>query len=133
MNEPVLNPANMIKRVAGALASHNLDELMSFYEPAAVLVRPDGSEAQGIEKIREEYAGYINRVIAMEADVIWTHVPGDIASVRGRFSITFERRDGSTVTRSGEPIEVLRQQPDGSWLYLIDHGSGADVRDHADI
>ena len=125
MTEPVLNPEDMILRVAKAMQSHDLDELMSFYESDAVLVRPDGTEAVGVAAIREDYAGYVHKVVSMNAKVIWCHVSGDIASVRGAYEITFKRRDGSELVTSGEPVETLRKQTDGSWLYVIDNGSGA--------
>ncbi|MEM9623728.1 MAG: nuclear transport factor 2 family protein, partial [Pseudomonadota bacterium] len=65
MPEPVLKPQDMITRVASALERHDLDELLSFYEPNAVLIRTDGSEAHGIDQIRTEYESYINKVAAM--------------------------------------------------------------------
>lgn len=126
MHQPVLKPEDMIMRVAKALSSHDLDELLSFYEPDAVLVKPDGTEAVGLEEIREEYSSYIEKVISMTASVTWCHVAGNTASVRGTYEISFKRRDGSITTISGQPIETLRKQADGSWLYVIDNGSGAD-------
>ncbi len=127
MSAGVFKPEDMITRVAQALGSNDLDSLMQLYEPSAVLVRPDGTEAQGVDQIRAEYAGYIDKVVSMEAKVLWVHIAGEIATVRGKFSITFARKDGTTITRGGEPIEVLRRQEDDSWLYLIDHGSGANA------
>lgn len=126
MAEAVRNPGEMIERVARALREHDLDELLSFYETEAVLIRQDGSEARGLAAIRAEYASYLEKTVAMTAAATWVHVAGDIAVVRGRFSITLARRNGDPIVVVGEPIEVLRRQPDGSWLYLIDHGSGAD-------
>ncbi len=126
MSEPVTEPQAMITRVASALARHDLDELLTFYESSAVLIRADGSEAHGVAQIRKEYDGYIDKVVAMTGRAVWVHQAGDIAAVRGAYSITFKRSNGETVTRNGNPVEVLRQQADGNWLYVIDHGFGAD-------
>ena len=115
-------------RVAQALSSHDLDELLSFYEPDAILVKADGTEARGLDQIREEYSAYIDKVVSMDASVTWCRVAGDIASVRGCYEITFKRRDGSTITVAGEPIETLKKQANGAWLYVIDNGSGADPK-----
>lgn len=123
----VRNPEDMILKVADAMAVHDLDQLLNLYEPDAIYVRADGTEAVGVDQIREEYAAFIDKVVSMQAKAIWSHVSGDIASVRGRYEITLKRRDGSEVTSSGEPIETLRRQADGSWLYLIDNGSGANA------
>ena len=133
MNEQVLKPEDMILRVAKALSHQDLDELMSFYEPEAILVKPDGTQACGVEAIREEYSAYIGKVVSMTASVTWCHVTNEIATVRGHYEIAFKRRDGTTVIRTGEPIETLRKQADGSWLYLIDNGSGADPIQASDL
>ena len=125
MAKPVLRPEDMIVRVAQAMTAHDLDELMSFYEADAVLVRPDGTEAVGVEAIRRDYSEYIEKVISMNAKVTWCHVAGDIASARGWYEITFKRRNGSELITTAEPIETLRKQSDGSWRYVVDNGSGA--------
>ena len=132
MYEPVKHPGDMIKRVARALETHNLDELMSFYAPDAILVRPDGSEARGLQEIRAEYETYIYRTIAMSADVRWVHEAGNIASVRGHFTIKFDTSRGDVIEISGDPVETLMRQPDGSWLYMIDRGNGAEPWENAE-
>ncbi len=125
MGKAVETPGDMILRVAQAMTHHDCDELLSFYEPDAVLVKADGTEARGHVAIRADYETYLDKVVSMTAEAVWVHVVGEIATVRGKYNITFKRSSGEILEVTGSPIEVLRRQFDGSWLYVIDNGSGA--------
>jgi ketosteroid isomerase-like protein len=127
MESGVKNPSEMIEHVCNAIVQKDYDTLLSYYEPNAVLVRPDGSEAVGLDEIRAEYESYVEKVTSMSGKAIWTHVAEELAVVRGEYTISFLRSNGETLELSGSPIELLRRQPDGSWKYIIDNGSGADA------
>jgi len=45
---------------------------------------------------------------------------GDLALLRGDFTFT-----SSDVEFGSSTAEVVRRQPDGTWLYIIDHPSGS--------
>lgn len=126
MGRKVETPGDMIKHVARALEDHDCEELLSYYEQDAILVRGDGSEARGVDAIRADYETYIHKVMSMTSEAVWVHIVGEIATVRGKYTITFKRSNGETKTVSGSPIEVLRRQSDGSWRYVMDNGGGAD-------
>jgi ketosteroid isomerase-like protein len=125
MGKAVETPGDMILRVAQAMTNHDCDELLSFYERDAVLVKADGSEARGHAGIRADYETYRDKVVSMTAEAVWIHIVGEIATVRGKYTITFKRNNGELLELTGSPIEVLRRQSDGSWLYVIDNGGGA--------
>jgi uncharacterized protein (TIGR02246 family) len=127
MDNGVKNPAKMIEYVCDAIVHKDFDTLLSYYEPNAVLVRQDGSEAVGLDAIRSEYESYVEKVTSMTGKAVWTHVSEDLAVVRGKYTISFLRSSGEILESSGSPIELLRRQTDGSWKYIIDNGSGADA------
>jgi len=127
MSNRVDKPSEMIEHVCSAIVKKDYDALLSYYEPNAVLVRPDGSEAVGLDAIRAEYQSYVEKVTSMSGKAVWTHVADDLAVVRGEYTIAFLRANGETLEMSGSPIELLRKQADGSWKYIIDNGSGADA------
>ncbi|MFN7919107.1 MAG: hypothetical protein U0Q16_03365 [Bryobacteraceae bacterium] len=46
--------------------------------------------------------------------------------VRGKWKLTSTGADATANVVSGNSVEVLHRQSDGSWRYLIDHPWGAD-------
>jgi ketosteroid isomerase-like protein len=45
---------------------------------------------------------------------------GELAFMRGVYSITFTLPDGTTVTDFGKTLLAFEKQPDGSWLCVAD-------------
>jgi ketosteroid isomerase-like protein len=98
----------------------NVDAWVSLYEPDAVL--SDGpNPVVGREAIRESLARLVNVPGVIETKVNFVGVHGDIALVRADYR--FRHEDKTTLT--GSAIEVARRQPDGRWLFIIDHAAGA--------
>ena len=50
----------------------------------------------------------------------------NIALLRGHFVLQIENPDGVPTEIQGHTSEIVRQQSDGSWLYIVDHPFGAD-------
>ncbi len=50
---------------------------------------------------------------------------GDLALLRGRWTLTGTGPDGKPVAMSGDNVEIARKQPNGTWLFVIDHPFGA--------
>ncbi|WP_213775278.1 nuclear transport factor 2 family protein [Bradyrhizobium sp. dw_78] len=100
----------------------NVDAWVSLYEPDAVLF--DGpNPVIGHEAIRKSLAGLTNVPGAIETKVNFVGVNGDIALVRADYRFRHEGK----ITLTGSAIEVARRQPDGNWLFIIDHATGASV------
>ncbi len=49
-------------------------------------------------------------------------IHGDVALLRADWKLVAS--DGNVIV-SGSSAEVVRKQPDGRWLYVIDHAAGA--------
>ena len=99
----------------------DLDGLIALYEPDAVLQPSTGDVFTGSEAIR----GYLAQLLAMKPrmDVVPADVlqAGDTALVVNEWSMRGTAPDGSTIEGGGRSADVLRRQPDGGWLVLIDH------------
>jgi len=53
---------------------------------------------------------------------------GDIALLQGSWTISGATGpDGETFELGSRTAEVVRQQPDGSWLYVADHAFANDA------
>ena len=53
-------------------------------------------------------------------------VHGDIALLRAKVHLVGTAPNGERVEINNHTAEVVRRQPDGSWLYILDHPYGAD-------
>jgi ketosteroid isomerase-like protein len=51
----------------------------------------------------------------------------DLALLRGEGTLKGTGPDGKPVEMSGKNVEVARRQPNGEWLFVIDHPFGADA------
>lgn len=90
----------------------DVDGLVALYEADAVLVLPSGQLATGHDEIRKAYTDLL-------ADRPAFISGGQRPPVRnGDLALTSTRLpDGGTTA------EVARRQPDGTWLWAIDHPS----------
>jgi ketosteroid isomerase-like protein len=52
---------------------------------------------------------------------------GDIALSMDTWTLTGTGPDGQPVSMEGTAVEVLRQQSDGRWLYVIDNPWGTGI------
>jgi uncharacterized protein (TIGR02246 family) len=92
------------------------------YEPGATLSPAPGQTVQGADAIREAYRGFLATRFQMHAQTERVFLSaGGIALTHGRWTMTGTGPDGAPVQVEGRSAEVLRRQPDGSWLLVIDN------------
>src|SRR4051812_12860444 len=96
--------------------NQELDALMALYEPDASMVVLDGSTVIGTEAIREQWAGVLEMKGQMTLRSRYAIEAGDLAILSNEWTLTAGDQSLSAVT-----AEVARRQPDGGWLYVIDH------------
>lgn len=99
----------------------DLDGLVALYEPDATLVTQDAGTLRGRAAIRE----YLSGLTAMKATIdMGTSrvVPAgtDLAVVHHDWQATITMPDGQQTTLTGKATEVVRRQPDGTWLFALD-------------
>ncbi len=107
--EPAMRPEDLARFFVLRANAGDVDGLVALYEPDAVLAGPDGQVMRGKDVIRSFYA----RLLADRP----TFQAGDQrpALRLGDLALTSSRLVNGTVT-----AEVARQQPDGTWLWVID-------------
>ena len=124
--EKATSPAHLMSLFAQRLAACDVDGLVALYEPDAVFEPRFGTVLRGIDQIRPalaEIAALRPRMeYAGEPDCV---VVDRIAVVTNTWTMTAELPDGSGHRESGLSADVLRHQPDGSWLILIDQPRGS--------
>ena len=113
-------PEEVDQLFAQAFSAGDLEALAALYEPDAVLVLQPGQTVTGREAIREALQGFLALSGEFRMEVKSVAAAGGLALVRSDWSLTGTAPDGGPVNRAGRGSEVVRRQPDGSWLYVID-------------
>ena len=113
-----------IDAMTDAFHKGDIDGIMRTYEPGAVVVGEPGTPISGTPALRAMFAGFIaakahftflgHEVIQAE-DVALHLTPWRMAGVAP---------DGKAVEARGLSVAVLRLQPDGRWLMVIDDPFG---------
>jgi uncharacterized protein (TIGR02246 family) len=116
---PVDSPEEIHAVFEDAFNSGDADALLALYERDAVFEAEPGQLVSGTDAIREVLGVFLafQGTLTMHKKVV---AAGDIALVKGSWSLTGTGPDGSEVNLSGESTEIVRRQADGTWLYVID-------------
>ena len=122
---PPRNPEDMHFEFAGAFNRGDIDALMTLYESEAIITPEAGKPpVEGKDAIREVLSGFLALKGTIEIQSKSTFKTGDLALTHGSFSLAGTAPDGSAINLSGNTTEVLRRQPDGTWLCVIDNPFG---------
>lgn len=125
MRETASTPAHLMQLFADRAAKGDLSVLMELYEDDAVFQPHDGVMVQGHPQIAEALSG----MMALDPRIIYDGDPevlvvGDIALVKNAWTMTGSAPGGTAVEDSGISADVVRRQPEGHWLVLIDQPRG---------
>ena len=93
---------------------------MTLYEPSAAFEPQPGEIVRGRTVIREALDELLAIKPTIVADTVQTLIAGDTALVINEWQLTGTAPDGTPVRQQGRSTDVVRLQPDGRWLVLID-------------
>ena len=81
-----------------------------------------GIVARGHDQIRTALAQYMaaGRSIEMETTLVLDTGEG-LAMLNGKWRLNGIGPDGAPIEMNGSNSEVVRRQPDGRWLFLVDN------------
>ena len=121
---PAHTPAEVHELFTRYFSAGDIDALESLYEPDSILLPQPGQEVRGLPAIREA----LLRFLAMKGTFHMS--PGkvvtaaDVALICSDWSLDAIDPDGNPIRLSGQTSDVVRRQPDGSWLFVIDSPFG---------
>lgn len=108
--EKAMRPEDITRLFVERSNAGDAEGVAALYEQDAVLAYPPGSQTVGREAIRELWAAVLaGRPRFEPEEPLPTLVSGDIALT------STPPRDGA-----GARAQVVRRQPDGSWLRVLD-------------
>jgi uncharacterized protein (TIGR02246 family) len=102
----------------------DLDELMSLYEPDAVMLPEPGKPVSGSIAIREALQAFLSLRGKFDLRVQRVIEAGDIAMIFSSWTLNGTGPDGTAIALKGQTSDVVRLQDDGTWLFVIDNPYG---------
>jgi len=122
----VMVPQGINAAFEEAYNSGEIESLMALYEPDAMMAPSPGKRVVGLAAIRE----VLLRLLAIDGRMTCRNLycmrVGRIALLQAEWKLSGTRPDGKPVDMSSRTAEVVRQQEDGSWRYIIDHAFASD-------
>src|SRR4051812_7731611 len=115
-------PEHMHAALALAWNTGDVNNVLALYEDEGVLVPQPGQSVSGKAKIKETLLGFLSTKGTFEIATTYCVQCGDVAISRSAWSI----RDENEIKIQANGTELLRKQPNGSWLFAVDHPFGAD-------
>ena len=109
-SETALNSEDLTRLFVERANARDAAGIAALYEPEAVMAYPPGDFTVGRDAIRALWEQLLSQAPAFEPEEpLPTLVSGDIALT-------------STIARDGAGVraQVVRRQPDGTWLRLLD-------------
>jgi ketosteroid isomerase-like protein len=118
--------------LARAFNAQDVEAAAAMYHPEASIVQIDEVHggttiARGGDGIRQTMAAYIGLKPHMDVITHHTTISGDFAMTRSQWLIRGVDGEGRPVEVHHHGMEVHRRLPDGTWVFFIDHPSGADA------
>jgi len=122
-------PEDLSRLIGEAITSGDMDAALSLYEPNATFAMPAGfgeGSVTGLDGLREALGGFLAMSPELKVNAEKTLLSGDTALVIGNWTLKGRDPEGNDVDASGRYADVVRRQPDGSWLFVIDNPNGSD-------
>tara|TARA_B110001454_G_scaffold219203_1_gene252142 strand:- start:60942 stop:61415 length:474 start_codon:yes stop_codon:yes gene_type:complete len=120
-----MKPEEINARFAQAFNSGKMENILALYEKNAVVHSSATQADQGHQKIAAGLKPLLALGGQMQATNVFVSQSGGIALLRADWKLTgAKKEDGSPLELGGTSIEVVRQQPNGTWLYVIDQPFG---------
>lgn len=122
-------PLETVEQLIEAMNGGNTERAVSSYQEGGALVQGPGDVVIGTEALREAFetmaAGGF-KVTTKNYEIIEV---GDIALYCAEWSANGTAPDGSPIEIGGKSADVLRRQPDGKWLIVLDNPIGTAILD----
>jgi uncharacterized protein (TIGR02246 family) len=125
-------PLDTINNLTEAINRGDLEAMLKFFEPNAVLVvqalaGQPAQIARGAVAIREAYAGFVSLKPTLRREVQQIVEADGIALHSSKWTLTATSPEGKKVERTGVSTDVLRKRSDGLWLILIYNPYGTSI------
>ena len=121
-----MTPGEVLNSVAEGINAGDLDSLMTLYEADACFASQPGQLAKSPESVRQSLRSFIDLKGKLDLKVKRVLQASDLALVTTEWSFSGTGPDNKPVNMASKSADVLRQQADGTWRFVIDNPWGTD-------
>ena len=119
-------PEEVLNSIVEGINTGNLESLMTLYETDACFATQPGQLAKNRESISQSLRGFIDLKGKLDLKIKRVLQASDLALVTTEWSFNGTGPDGNPVNISAKSADVLREQADGTWRFVIDNPWGTD-------
>jgi ketosteroid isomerase-like protein len=121
-----MTPEEVLNSIVEGINTGNIDSLMTLYETGACFATQPGQLAKSPESVRQCLLNFIDLRGNLDLKVKRVLQASDLALVTTEWSFSGTGPDGNPVNMAAKSADVLRQQDDGTWKFVIDNPWGTD-------
>lgn len=121
-----MTPGEVLNSVVKGINAGDLDSLMTLYEADACFATQPGQLAKNPESISHSLRNFINMNGKLDLKVKRVLQASDLALVITEWSFSGTGTDGKPVNMAARSSDVLRQQANGVWRFVIDNPWGTE-------
>jgi uncharacterized protein (TIGR02246 family) len=121
-----MTPGEVLNSVVKGINAGELDSLMTLYEADACFATQPGQLAKNPESISHSLRNFINMNGKLDLKVKRVLQASDLALVITEWSFSGTGTDGKPVNMAARSSDVLRQQANGVWRFVIDNPWGTE-------
>ncbi len=114
-------PADLLALLGRLMESRDIDAIMAIHEDEAAMVEWGGGVARGEDAIRQVYVDFFATEPVLKVQALQIVEAGNTAIILGDYTMDYTNANGKIISVEGKFGDMVRQQPDGSWLYLLDN------------
>ncbi|MFI5985296.1 YybH family protein [Streptomyces sp. NPDC051555] len=122
---PITDPQVIGRSFNERCNAGDLDGLLALYEPDAVMVDETGRPHRGTTELRSFFTAMLSVEPTVRTVAATVVVHEDVAQGSTHWQLDVTAPDGTVSRTEGHAAELLRRQPDGTWLVAIDNPWGA--------
>jgi uncharacterized protein (TIGR02246 family) len=117
-------PEEVLNSIVEGINTGNVESLMTLYEPEACFAFQPGQIIKGQQGIRQSLQGFVDIKGNLNLKVKRVLQTGNLALVISEWSFNGTGNDGNPVDLNETAADVLHQQSDGTWRFIIDNPWG---------
>ncbi len=118
-------PEGAARYFQNCVRNGDLAGAVSCFDGEAVYIPTIGSIARGTAEIRAGMEMLCSMKPNLQAKRSVAYIVGDLASWVDEWHLQATLPDGTALNMTGVSSDILKRQPDGIWVYLVDNPYGA--------